>query len=89
MMVHNIGGEDTMNIDDNERRKTIRDIASYSHLGITFAASILLCLFGGKYLDKKLGTEPYLMMVGAFFGAGAGFYYIVKELIQRQDRNDD
>ena len=78
-----------MGNDDNERRKLIKDIASYSHLGITFAACILLCLFGGQYLDKKWGSEPYLTLTGAFLGAAAGFYYIIKELVQKQDKGDD
>ena len=71
--------------EDNNRRKIVKDIASYSHLGITFAATILICLFGGQYLDKKLGTEPYLMLFGAFFGGAGGFYYIIKELNRRHN----
>lgn len=74
--------------DKENQGKTLRNIASYSHLGITFAASILICLFGGQYLDKKLGTEPYLMLFGAFFGAAAGFYYIIKELVKPRKPDD-
>ena len=64
---------------------TLKNIYAYSHLGITFAASILLCLFGGQYLDGKLGTYPYLTLAGAFVGGAGGFYYIIKELVVRQN----
>jgi len=71
--------------DKNKLPDTLRGLARYSHLGITFAATILLCLFGGQYLDKKLGTGPYLMMTGAFLGAAGGFYYIIKSVTEQQD----
>ena len=74
---------------DNESPGAIRDLARYSHLGLTFAATILICLFGGQYLDGKLGTEPYLMLFGALFGSVAGFYYIIKELVLRQNKEED
>ena len=74
---------------DKETPDTIRDLARYSHLGLTFAATILICLFGGQYLDSKLGTEPYLMLFGALFGSTAGFYYIIKELVLRQNKEED
>lgn len=61
----------------------------YSHLGLTFAVVILAGVFGGKYLDGKFGTTPYLTLVGAFFGGAAGFYYIIKEVIQIQKRSED
>jgi F0F1-type ATP synthase assembly protein I len=49
----------------------------------------LICLFLGKYLDGKWGTEPYLTLVGAFLGGAAGFYYIIKELIERQKKDEN
>jgi F0F1-type ATP synthase assembly protein I len=67
----------------------LREAAEYSHLGLTFAALILMGIFGGKYLDKKLGTEPYLLLAGAFLGGGLGFYFIVKELMGKQIKGGD
>ena len=65
--------------------------ASGQHLGfgLAFALSVLLFLGGGAWLDGKLGTSPLLLIVGAFVGAGAGFYslyyHIVIEPRKRQD----
>ena len=80
-----------MSPDENDKDDsgTMRELARYSHLGITFAATILICLFGGQYLDGKLGTEPYLMLFGALFGSVAGFYYIIKELVIKQNREEE
>ncbi|MBC8277799.1 MAG: AtpZ/AtpI family protein [FCB group bacterium] len=77
--------------DDNDKDDpgAMRELARYSHLGITFAATILICLFGGQYLDGKLGTEPYLTLFGALFGSVAGFYYIIKELVINQNREEE
>jgi len=68
---------------------SLKSIYSYTHLGITFAASIILFLLGGKYLDGKWGTEPYLTLAGAFIGAAAGFYYIIREMIQRSKIDEE
>ena len=58
-------------------------------LGLAFALSILLFMGGGAWLDSKLGTTPFLMLLGAAVGAGAGFYslyyHIVIEPRQREN----
>lgn len=48
--------------------------------GVTMAASIFLGYFGGKWLDTKLGTEPYLMLVGVLAGVAVSFYSLLQEL---------
>jgi F0F1-type ATP synthase assembly protein I len=58
-------------------------------LGLTLALSVLLFLGIGAWLDSRLGTGPLLLILGAFVGAGAGFYslyyHIVIEPRQRED----
>ena len=34
----------------------------------------------GWWLDKKLGTNPWLVVTGSLFGIGAGFYAFFKAL---------
>lgn len=50
-------------------------------VGLQFVASILIFLFLGRWLDEKLGTEPWLLMAGVFFGFGASFYSIYRRLV--------
>ena len=37
---------------------------------------------GGYFLDKWLGTKPWLLMVGALVGIGLGFYGLITDLIR-------
>jgi len=74
--------------DKDKLPDTMRSLARYSHLGLTFAATILLSIFGGQYLDKKFGTEPYLLLTGALFGSAGGFYYIIKSAMEGQKENE-
>jgi Putative F0F1-ATPase subunit (ATPase_gene1). len=62
--------------------------ASFAGLGIQLAVSILLFLYVGQWLDKKFGTDPLLLILGVFTGAGLGFYnmYHVLTAAQRKDR---
>jgi len=52
------------------------------YMGITTQNASIIALFGliGWYLDKRLHTEPYILIVGIFVGAAAGFYYLIRSL---------
>jgi len=69
---------------------TIRSSAQYMGLGLTLALSVLLFLGVGAWLDSKLGTSPILLVLGAFVGAGAGFYSLYYHVvIEPRNREDD
>lgn len=55
--------------------------SEYLGHGLTWAASTLLFLWLGTEADAWLGTEPWLALVGAFVGAGAGFYHMIYHLV--------
>jgi ATP synthase protein I len=46
-------------------------IGDYGTLGIEIALCIIFGAGGGHWLDGKLRTEPWLMILGFFFGLGA------------------
>ena len=50
-------------------------------VGLAFAASILLFFFLGRWLDARLGTEPWLLITGVFVGLGAGFWSMYRRLV--------
>ena len=64
-----------------------RQVGPYLGLGVEFAASVLLCLFGGRWLDGKLGTEPAFMLVGVLLGTAAGFYSFIRKALRMGDRS--
>lgn len=46
-------------------------VGSWGTLGLEIVLSIMFGFFGGRWLDGKLGTDPYLGLLGFFFGLGA------------------
>lgn len=46
--------------------------------GIQLAASVVLMFFIGRWLDSSCNSTPWLMIVGLFFGFGAGLYNFIK-----------
>ncbi len=67
----------------------IRASGQFMGLGLTWALSVLLFLGVGAWLDSRLGTSPFLLIAGAFVGAGAGFYYLYYHIvIEPRQQND-
>lgn len=50
----------------------------YGVVGVQLAAAVVAGLFFGNYLDKKLGTLPWLTITGLILGSAAGFYNLVR-----------
>lgn len=48
--------------------------------GLEFAASILAGVFVGWWTDRRVGTGPWLVILGTFVGAAAGFYNLYRAL---------
>lgn len=60
----------------------------YAGLGLQFALSILLFLYAGQWLDRRLGTGQLFLLIGVFVGASAAFYSMYRTLIREQRRMD-
>ena len=52
--------------------------------GLEFAVAILLGVFAGQWLDRQWSTSPWLLVIGAMAGAGAGFYRLYRDLTASQ-----
>ena len=63
--------------------------ADFAGLGIQFAAAIILFLFAGQWLDKKLGTDGLFTIVGVFVGGGGAFYNMYRKISAAQRRDDE
>jgi len=50
-----------------------RALAQLSQIGITIIACLCVGIFLGWYLDRLLGTEPWLLLVCSLLGIGAAF----------------
>jgi F0F1-type ATP synthase assembly protein I len=58
---------------DKDLKKTFKDLGFVSTVGMTMAFSIALGALFGFYLDKWLGTKPWLFFVFLGFGIAAAF----------------
>ena len=63
-------------------------MTEFAGVGLQFAVSILVFLYLGQWLDRKLGTAPWLLIGGVFLGAGASFYSMYRKLMAAQAREE-
>jgi len=62
----------------------------FTGYGLAWALSTLFFLFGGWWLDGKVGTAPLFTILGAFVGGGAGFYSLYRHIAAASgDQNED
>jgi hypothetical protein len=86
-------GRDRDNPDDDERRlKKLRkeylptggfaggDMAT---AGIELGLIFLILALGGWWLDRKLGSSPWLLLLGCSIGIVGGLYRLVKRASRR------
>ncbi|HVS09701.1 MAG TPA: AtpZ/AtpI family protein [Planctomycetota bacterium] len=52
----------------------------YAGLGVQFALTFLVFGAIGWWLDTKLGTAPWLMLIGIALGAAGAFWSLVRSV---------
>ena len=59
-------------------RETVVDLGRYAGLGLQFAGS--LALFGalGWWIDRRLHTEPWLLILGMLAGSALSFVSLLR-----------
>ena len=72
-----------------QRGAATPSVADYAGIGLQFALSIVVFMFAGMWLDRRLGTSPLLLILFVFGGASAAFYSIYRKLMAAQRRADD
>lgn len=65
----------------DERRRVVRELGRFTGFGVAWAASVLVFLLGGYWLDGRLGTLPWLTILGAFVGAAGGFVSLYRGIV--------
>lgn len=57
----------------------------FVQMGLSFGISFMLFSFlgawAGKALDQRLGSEPWIMIIGMFLGAIFAFYSLIMEIL--------
>jgi F0F1-type ATP synthase assembly protein I len=60
----------------------------FAGLGLQFVIALLGGLYGGQWLDRRIGTGPWLSIIGMFLGAGLAFFSMYQKLMAAQARED-
>jgi ATP synthase protein I len=56
------------------------NFANLAGMGVQFVVAILVFLFLGKWLDGRLGTSPWFLILGVFGAAGASTYAMYRKV---------
>jgi ATP synthase protein I len=62
-----------------------RKLADLTSLGMMLPASIAVGLFFGYWLDKWLGTKPWLLMIMTLLGVASGLISLVRGVNKYKD----
>ena len=63
-------------------------LAQLSTIGMAMVLSTVIGLAGGYFLDRWLGTKPWLTLIGLGFGIAAGFVNLFRS-VKTAERNLD
>lgn len=75
------GRRDRGGVPGRGRRSGGNGAAAYAGVGIQLGLTFVLFALLGRWLDARLGTSPWLLLVCVFVGAAAGFYSIYRRVI--------
>ena len=60
----------------------------YAGLGIQLAASIIIFVVIGQWVDRKLGTGGIATIVAAFLGFGGTMYSLIRSLNRKNGEEE-
>lgn len=74
------------NDNDDQEKSPMSQAAPYLGLGVQLAATIVIMLFIGKWIDDKFNTGSIWTLVFAFVGGGAGLYNFIKTVLNLEKK---
>ena len=69
------------------RRTDLRRLAELSSIGLILPSSIAVGLFFGYFLDRRLGTAPWLLLTFTVLGIASGLLSLFRAL--RKEMKDE
>lgn len=62
----------------NNNKETIQGLSLVTQIGLSVITPILLSVFFGNFIDKKLATKGIFVIIFLILGTGAGFLNLFK-----------
>lgn len=75
-------------VGESEDQRASRAAGKYAGIGLQFAASVLLFLYAGQWLDRRFHTAPWGVLGGVALGAAAAFYSMYRRLMADLERDE-
>ena len=72
---------------DKPSRPDLRRLAELSSIGLVLPSSIAVGLFFGYFLDRRLGTAPWLLLTFTVLGIASGLLSLFRAL--RKEMKDE
>jgi len=66
--------------------RQLSSLAKLTSVGLEFSISVLLGLLGGRWIDGKLGSEPWVMVLGLALGVTAGLRSLIRTARQASEQ---
>jgi ATP synthase protein I len=76
----------------DDKRQLFKSLSFLSSVGIAMVASSFIGLFIGIYLDKWLGTKPWMTIIWLGFGIASGFrniFILTRRALRDEEQNAD
>jgi F0F1-type ATP synthase assembly protein I len=73
----------------NDSLQMIKDVGPYLGLGVQLAATIVIMILIGDWLDKKYQTSPIYVLVFGLFGIFAGMYNLLKSVVSLEKKKQN
>lgn len=73
--------------DEKPRGRDLRRLAELASVGLILPSSIAVGLFMGYFLDRWLGTEPWLLLIFTVLGIASGLLSLFRAL-KKEIRGD-
>lgn len=65
----------------------LRAMVLYAAILSQLVGCILVGIYGGKWLDDAIGTEPLFLIIGLLTGLGAGVFAMLR-ILRQYDKGD-
>ncbi len=78
-------------LNQNDSGSTFRALGLTSGMGFVLAACMVGGYYGGRYLDSKFGTEPWLMIASLLLCMAGGILEVcnmVKKAMKETEKED-